>query len=340
MGRRPSNPGSVPRLRMRKRPGKTYYFYDHGGEPRREEPLGTDYGLAIVKWAEREKNRRAQEKVAEVVTFRYVADCYRADVIPTKGQATQKDNARELKQLLAYFDTPPCPIDSIKPKHVRQYLTKRSAVAPVRANREKALLSHIFNYAREHGFTDQANPCAGIKGNKEKGRDTYVTDDAYKALWEASGWPLRDTLDLAYLTGQRPSDVLGMTVVNISGDVIEFKQGKTNKKIRMSLSPALSDLLARIAERKSTYPIHAISLTVDERGRPLSYRQMHDRFCKARDEAKVDFQFRDLRAKAASDKADSSGDIREAQRQMGHTSVVMTEHYVRSRRGAKVDPTK
>lgn len=339
MGRRPSKPDAVPRLRVRKRPGKTYYFYDHGGSPRREEPLGSDYGIAILKWASYEKNRYAQSKVAEVVTFRYVADRYRAEVVPTKSEATQKDNARELKKLLEFFDDPPGPIDEIKPMHVRRYLTWR-ADAPVRANREKALLSHIFNYARDCGLTDKANPCAGIKGNKEKGRDTYVTDDAYKALWDAAVWPLRDALDLAYLTGQRPSDVLGMTVVNISGDVIEFKQGKTNKKIRMSLSPSLSELLARIAARKATYSIHAISLTVDERGKPMTYRQMHDRFCKARDEAKVDFQFRDLRAKAASDKADSSGDIREAQRQLGHTSVVMTEHYVRSRRGAKVNPTK
>jgi len=52
------------------------------------------------------------------------------------------------------------------------------------------------------------------------------------------------------------------------------------------------------------------------------------------------FQLRDLRAKAATDKADSAGDIREAQNQLGHTSVVMTEQYTRNRRGAKVTPTR
>jgi integrase len=54
----------------------------------------------------------------------------------------------------------------------------------------------------------------------------------------------------------------------------------------------------------------------------------------------ANFQFRDLRAKAATDKADSAGDIREAQKQLGHTSVVMTEQYTRNRRGAKVTPTR
>ena len=55
---------------------------------------------------------------------------------------------------------------------------------------------------------------------------------------------------------------------------------------------------------------------------------------------KADFQFRDLRAKAGTDKADSAGDIRQAQAQLGHASVVMTETYVRQRKGAKVTPTR
>ncbi len=51
------------------------------------------------------------------------------------------------------------------------------------------------------------------------------------------------------------------------------------------------------------------------------------------------FQFRDLRAKAATDKAEAQ-DMRQAQRQLGHASVVMTEAYVRARRGDKVTPTR
>jgi len=47
----------------------------------------------------------------------------------------------------------------------------------VRANREKALLSHIFNFARENGYTDTSNPCIGVKGKKENARTRYVEDD-------------------------------------------------------------------------------------------------------------------------------------------------------------------
>ena len=51
-------------------------------------------------------------------------------------------------------------------------------------------------------------------------------------------------------------------------------------------------------------------------------------------------QFRDLRAKAGTDKAQNTGDIRQAPKQLGHSTVVMTEHYVRRRHGEKVAPTK
>lgn len=87
--------------------------------------------------------------------------------------------------------------------------------------------------------------------------------------------------------------------------------------------------------------MHATRLIVAEDGQPLTYRQLKDRFASAREAAGIApdaFQFRDLRAKAGTDKADSLGDIREAQKQLGHSSVVMTEAYMRNRRGAKVTP--
>lgn len=55
---------------------------------------------------------------------------------------------------------------------------------------------------------------------------------------------------------------------------------------------------------------------------------------------------RDLRAKTGTDKAESSGDIMQAKHQLGHTTVVMTEQYIRKGKGKgkgkgkKVSPTK
>lgn len=341
MGRRPQKPGAIPHLRQRKKGSKTFYYYDHGGKPRREEPLGSDYGLAIRRWAEIE--REGSAKPAEVVTFRYVVDRYRAEVIPTKAPRTQLDNAKELRQLLAFFDDPPGPLDDIQPQYVKQYLRWRGEKAKVRANREKALLSHIWNWAREMGYTSLPNPCAGVKGFKETGRDVYVEDDLFKAVWEAADEPLRDAMDLAYLTGQRVADTLRMDMRDVRDGLLHVHQGKTGTKRRIEVAGDLAALLERIAMRKSALTVHATRLIVREDGQPLTHRQLQERFATARDAAGIEpsaFQFRDLRAKAGTDKANTAGDIRQAQQQLGHTSITMTEHYVRNRRGAKVTPTK
>jgi hypothetical protein len=85
--------------------------------------------------------------------------------MPTKAPQTQKDNEKELQRLEAVFGI--MPIEAVKPHHIKRYLDERGKIAKVRANREKALFSHVFNFAREHVFTDAPNPCAGVKGHRE-----------------------------------------------------------------------------------------------------------------------------------------------------------------------------
>ena len=48
----------------------------------------------------------------------------------------------------------------------------------------------------------------------------------------------------------------------------------------------------------------------------------------------MSFQFRDIRAKAATD----FDDLAAAQRLLGHKTRGMTEHYTRDRKGQLVDP--
>lgn len=71
------------------------------------------------------------------------------------------------------------------------------------------------------------------------------------------------------------------------------------------------------------------SLLQDPDGQRLSYFALRSRFDKAREVAGVDFQFRDLRAKAATD----TGDLAHAQRLLGHKNRSTTEIYTRDRKG-------
>jgi integrase len=126
-------------------------------------------------------------------------------------------------------------IDAITPQHVRQYLDVRGETAKVRANREKALLSHFINKAREWGYSNAANPCAGVRGFKETGRDVYVTDEAFMAVYAAAHPTLQDAMDIAYLTGQRRADVRKIKRSDIRDGHLHIVQNKTGAHLRIAI---------------------------------------------------------------------------------------------------------
>jgi integrase len=331
-----------PRMRARVRGKVTYYFYDQRPKTPGEVPLGKVYADAVRKWAELEANDKA---VPDVITLPHVWERYVREVLPTKKPRTQTDNLNEWKKLQQFFGNPPAPLAKMKPLHVAQYMDWRTkgGKALVRANREKALLSHMWNKARKWGYTDAPNPCKGIEGNEETGRDVYVEDEILAAVYAQADQTLRDALDLAYLTGQRPADVHAYDDTDIRGGDLHVKQGKTSAKRRIQVEGELRAVIERIKARKRGCAVYHTRLIVDEDGAPVGRDALRYRFDKARrlaGVAKDAFQFRDLRAKAGTDKAESSGDIRQAQKQLGHASVTMTETYIRNRRGDKTTPTR
>ncbi|MDQ2820814.1 MAG: tyrosine-type recombinase/integrase [Pseudomonadota bacterium] len=355
-------------MRTRHRGSRVYYYLDTGATPRHEIKLGKDYDKAVEEWAS--LTGRPVPPVP-ILAFRAVAERYVRKVLPRKAPATQETNLRELRNLLKFFVGPHEVLASITPVMVRQYLDQRAEgvvteklrqsalrVAAGRermavtgkegrvpANREKALLSHIWNFARETGLTSLANPCAGIKGFKEPGRDVYISDEVLAAVHNAAEVALRDALDLAYLTGQRPADTLKMSRADIVDGALLIKQNKTGKKVRVSIEGALAALIERIKSRK----VLRLKLISMPNGSPMSKFELRGAFSRARLAAREAhpelvaeikaFQFRDLRAKAGTDTEEASG-MQAAQDQLGHSTPMMTARYVRHRRGKLVKPTK
>lgn len=334
-----------PRLRARQRRAKTWYYYDCGGKPRKEIPLGNDYLAALRKWADLESSGRAP--AAAAATFTALWERYRREILPTLAHGTIRTHRSDAKHLLAFFGAPPAPLDQIRPLHIRQFLDWLKS-KPTTANRCKRLLSTLWNHARGWGWTDHENPCAGIAGHPTGQRDIYITDAVYRAVWQAAAPPIRDAMDLAYLTGQRPSDVLKMSELDITDGALPVRQGKTGARVRIRIEGDLAALIQRIKARKREHKIWVTALLIQMNGRPLTTMTLRSGFVAAREAAAEQhpdladairaFWFRDLRAKAADDKADQAGDA-EAQKLLGHTDGRTTaKHYLR--RGKIVSPTK
>lgn len=314
-------------VRMRRR-GKRYYYRARDGS---EIPLGSDLAAARLRWVEFENGHLTQDSLFETVRGRF-----EREELPKKAPRTRKDYARHLKVLGKVFDA--MPIAAIQPSHVRRYLDLRQRTSLVQSNRERAVLSHLFNWSRAVGILNGSNPVTGVHGRKEQARDVYVDDAAYKAVWDAAGAPLRDAMDLARLTGQRVADVLKMDRTHLRDGCLEIKQNKTGKLLRIEVVGELAEVIERIKLQAAQNPVSSVYL-VQEGGHRVSYWRLAKLFQAARKAAGGTWQFRDLRAKAATERTDEAGS-REAQRLLGHQSVTMTEAYIRNRRGEKVKPLK
>lgn len=314
-------------LRMRRK-GRRYYYRTRDGA---EVALGPDLAAARLRWAELENMQLSEE-----ATFASVRQKFAREVIPYKAPRTQKDYTRHLKVLAKAFDE--MPLCAITPAHVRRYLDLRQRESLVQSNRERAVLSYLFNWARGIGILSSPNPVSGIHGKKERPRDVYVDDQAFDAVWQVAPPCVRDAMDLARLTGQRPADILKMARTDIRDGCLEVRQRKTGAKLRIEVTGELAAVIERIKAQAAAHAVSSVYLVL-EAGRPVTYWRLVKLFQAARDSVGQAWQFRDLRAKAGTERTEELGP-REAQRLLGHASVTTTEVYVRNRRGAKVKPIK
>lgn len=328
----------------------SYYYNGRSEDGRRIEiPLGTDLNEAKRKWAEFE--HQPVPKDSRLISF--IFDRYQREVFPLRAPRTQRDYRDCLEKLRPVFGM--MAIDDLRPHHIAMYRDKRSA--KVRANREISLLSHIFNKAREWGYTYHENPVRGIEKNKESPRSNYVDPEIWSAVYEFASDELKDAMDLAYLTGQRQADVLKMSERDLIDGALVVTQNKTGRKLRILLhhedgsSTELAAVVARIRSRPRK--VKSMYLVATPDGQRLSQYKLRSRFEAARaaagnaalamgtpemDEVAErvrDFQFRDIRPKAATDIADLAA----ASRLLGHTHQEITKK-VYIRRGETVKPTR
>lgn len=375
MGRKPTVNLDLPRGMRRKKSssGAIFYYLDHGvgvDGKRHWEPLGSSYPDALRAYA-----AKVETMTAPPLTVPELLHDWNTETAPGRPKGTIDDIKSSLPHLIRFFGDPPAPLTAVQPVHIKQYLGWRVKVtkqaqaeanqkradegkAPLkirpdagaaRANREISWLSAAWNWAREHGKTTAQNPVTGVTRNKETGRNIYVEDDELALIMQHADEPLREAIELAYLIGQRPCDLREISETDIRGGVIAIEQNKTGAKQRIEIVGALADLIERIKARKAKIAgVRSLALICNEDGQPLRKSAMRYRFDKARKAAAeaagnaeiaariMTIQFRDLRAKAASDVAT----LEHAQRLLGHANRDMTEHYVRSKRGTKVAPVK
>lgn len=324
-----------------------YYYNGRDAEGKRKEiPLGSDLDDAKVEWARLE--RKAVPSPAHLIDRLF--EEYEKKVMPKLTKGTQDDYQKGLRQLKKAFTG--APLDAMTPQIIAQYRDARKA--KVRANREIALLSTMFTFAREWGLTDKANPCFGLRRNKETPRDYYAGEIVWNAVYDQAPQELKDAMDLADLTGQRPADVLKVATTDLNAGFLMVKQGKTSKKLRLRLEDegvqsGLSAFIDDLQERRALKGIKTSRLITNTSGLRMSQQMLRNRWDEARENAAIkagadgdsalavlirQFQLKDIRPKAASEI-----ELGHASRLLGHSTEEITKKVYR-RIGEIVKPTR
>ena len=214
-------------------------------------------------------------------------------------------------------------------------------------NLHRTSLRQILSYAALEGLRAGANPIDDIPRRKTPGRHRVVTDEEVQALKEAAlqqrrnGRALVQMIDLAMLTGQRISDVIGLRWQDVTKQGLLFDQGKGQgrSKLLVKWSPALRAAIEACA--KGDRIGHVL---ISERGTGYRYsgiRSSWDRLC---ERAGVEnLNIHDLRGRAGVDALlddDGEEDIKAAQNLLGHKSEGMTRHYVDGKYHRRVKPAR
>lgn len=327
--RRTTNLDLPPRMQLRR--GRYYYVPSTG--TRAWIDLGKDKAKAMAAWARLEAGEALP--LGTPITLGYLMDRYLREVIPEKAEKTQAEQKRQLERLRRVFgELLP---EDVQPVHIGKYLDGRKdrhgRKAGSAANREIALLSHIYTKAMRWGFANR-NPCRGIERNKEKPRDRYITDEEYAAVLKAAPPAVRIAMELAYYTGQRLGDVLKMRWSDVQDGRLHVTQGKTAARLDIEITPELNAVLARA---RQSGKLCGLTIVHNRHGQAYTVDGFESQFARARENAGVkDFHFHDIRAKAATD-AESFGDhVRDIQALLGHASITTTEIYLRAKRVRQV----
>jgi integrase len=132
---------------------------------------------------------------------------------------------------------------------------------PYEANRTRALISSIWNYAEKRGeVPDGSNPCRHVERFPEESRERYLTTDELGRLADALGTVQADQNALAaiskllLLTGARLREVLHArwAYVDLERGVLNLPDSKTGKKT-IILSPGALEIIHNLP-REDDHP--------------------------------------------------------------------------------------
>lgn len=278
-----------------------------------------------------------------------VAD-WQATVGIKREKKTRDDDAfrcREVSDAFAEFRA-----EEIRPPDVNGFLADFKET-PRTFNAYRSLLRELMRFAEEKGFRPAgSNPTAAIKPMKTHARNRYITDSELRRIkvgamvgkdgqLTRSGPMICALIDLAYLTGQRIGDLLGLQWSAIGQEGITFKPAKLQGSTKVAVLIEWTPRLREVVERLKAFKRQNIKFVITtQEGQPYKYHGAGIAWTRATERAGIkDAHFHDLRAKALTDKDRAEG-MGAARTMGGHATENQTADYVRHKTAKRTSATR
>lgn len=272
------------------------------------------------------------------------------DVGSTHSKKTQANDAYQTRVIgegFAEFKA-----SQVRAPHIVEFL-KDFRDKPRTHNAYRSMLRELMRYAEERGFREPGtNPVDSLRTLTIKARRRYITDSELRRIKVGicygkdgkrtpSGPMICCLVEMAYLTGQRASDLLSMEWSEIGKDGILFQPGKTlastGVEVLIGWTPRLEKLVARLKAFKHSNVRYVFC---KQDGQRYTYSGAVTAWKRGLKRAGIpDTQFRDLRAKALTD-VDAKRGIVDAQRMGAHSTQAQTADYVRHKKAIKTNATR
>ena len=144
----------------------------------------------------------------------------------------------------------PRKLSEVGHERVAQLHRKIGKEAPYAANRTKALVSALFNYAHDQRLYVGENPTAGLRSFAEESRDRFALPDELPHLFSAIAQSNQgDFFLLALLTGARRSNVQAMAWRDVDFERGVWRIGKTKNGTPQNV-PLTTEAKAILRARK------------------------------------------------------------------------------------------
>jgi integrase len=254
----------VPKLALRLTHAgtKTFYVVKRSGASMAWVKLGTfpemtveqargEAAKVLGSFATGANPAKARRAIREEPSFQEILDDYLASKKKRNGSPLA-ERTKDEYQNIARLHLPTVArlkLSAVSHEAVAKLHRKIGKTAPFAANRAKALISSVFNYARDNRLYSGENPAQGVKSYAEEARDRFAQADELPRLLEAVGQSgNRDYFLLSLLTGGRRSNMQAMAWrdLDLSGAVWRIGKTKNGTPQNVTLSPeAVAVLVAR-----------------------------------------------------------------------------------------------